>query len=165
MTDAVSGVVVTCLSTLLSDDAWQDFGFVKRPRHGSFFQNFRPTWKIDLENKVIQEMLSTLTAAHVLADRITSEDIPRIIAAYTARADLVASLGYSSRDESAQHLAERIACYRKTPLADWHIVIAKRIAPNSIPDKKLSARVLIGCVRFSIHISHMIPILRENVQP
>jgi hypothetical protein len=162
MSDALGNVVATCLSMLLSNEAWQDFGFAKCPRHGRFFERFRPAWKSDLEKKLIQEMLSAFTVVHALADRIAYEDIPSVIAAYTERPDVVTALGYSTRDEFVQHLSERIAHYRRTPHDDWHTLIANRIDPNSIPDKTLSAGVLVGCVRFSINVRAMILVLRRS---
>jgi hypothetical protein len=162
MSDAVSDVVTTCLTTVLSDEPWQDIGFAKRPRSGAFLQRFRPTWKSDLERRVTQELLVIFTAAHSVAGRVTSDDIPSVIAAYTASADVVAALGYSYRDESVRHLTEAIAQYCRTPVRDWHGLIAKRIATNSIPDKKLSARLLVGCVRLSQNLENMILILTRG---
>jgi hypothetical protein len=159
--DSVNNVAATCLGSLLKDEPWQDLGFAKRPRHGKFFERFRPKWKNELENKAVQEILATFTAAYALASRITSEDIPSVIALYTAKADLVTALGYSSRDEAARHLSERIAQYCRTPTADWHALIVKQIDPSSIPNKKLSANILVGCIRFTRNAGMMIHALEK----
>ena len=162
ISDAVSDVVATCLGSVLSNEAWQDIGFANRPRHGAFFQRFRPRWKIDLEKRVTQEMLATFTAAHAIAGRVSSDDIPSVIAAYTARGDVVVALGYSSRPEGVRHLTETITQYCRTPIRDWHTLFMKRIAPDTIPEKKLSARLLIGCIRFSQNLGNMVLILRRD---
>ncbi len=159
---AVSNVVATCLTFVLSDEAWQDIGFPRRPRFGAFFQRFRPKWKTDLENRVTQEILAAVTAAHALAGRITFDEIPRIIAEYTASADLAAALGYSSRNEGRRRLSETIAQYCKTPIRDWNTMIANHMALNAIPDKKVSTRLLFGCIRFSENLGNMVLILRRD---
>jgi hypothetical protein len=162
MSDPTADVVITCFRTVFSDEPWRDIGFAKRPRYGAFFQRFRSAWRTDLEKRTIQEMLATLTAAHVLAGRVSLDDIPTIIAAYTARPDVATALGYSSREESTRHLSQTIAQYCKTPIGDWAGVIAKRLAPASIPDKALSASLLVGCVRFSQNLGSMVLVLRRD---
>jgi hypothetical protein len=162
MSDAVSGVIAICLRTILSNEPWQDIGFAKRPRSGALFRRFRPRWKVDLERRVIQEMLATFTAAHAVAGRVAPDEISRIIAGYTARDDVVVALGYQSRAEGVRHLTESIAQYCGAPTKDWHSIIAARVAPSSIPDKKLSARLFVGCIRFSQNLSNMIFILRRS---
>lgn len=160
--DTVSDVVAACLTIVLSDEAWRDIGFARRPRLGAFFQRFRPTWKTDLENRATQEILAAVTAAHAVAGRVTSDDIPKVIDAYTASADLATALGYSSRDEGARHLSEVITQYCKTPIRDWHALIANHIAPNAIPDKKLSARLSFGCIQFSQNLGSMVLTLKQR---
>jgi hypothetical protein len=159
--DSVNNVAATCLGSVLKDEPWQDLGFAKRPRHGKFFERFKPKWKNELENRAVQELLATFTAAYALASRITSEDIPFVIAAYTAKTDLVTALGYSTRNEAVQHLSKRIAQYCRTPTADWHALIVKRIDPSSIPIKKLSANILVGCIRFARNVGMMIHVLEK----
>jgi hypothetical protein len=159
--DAISNVVLTCLEILLSDEAWRDIGFTRRPRIGALFQRFRPAWKVNLENRVAQTMLAALTAAHATAGKFSYDNVPEVIAAYTGRPDMAAQLGYASPDEGVRHLSQSVAEYLRTPVGDWHILIARQIAPNIIPDKKLSARILFGCVRFSEVVTMMVLHLRK----
>lgn len=133
--DTVSKVAVTCLQTLLSDKAWQDIGYSRRPRIGAFFQRFRPAWKVNLENRIAETMLAALTAAHAVAGRITYSQVSEVIAWYVGQADLARTLGYTSPDECFLHLSNSIAEYRETPVGDWLDVIFRQMAPNSIPDK------------------------------
>jgi hypothetical protein len=160
MSDAVRGVAATCLGTVLRDEPWQDIGFPKRPRHGEIFQGLRPAWKVALEKAVLQEMLAAFTAAYVLAGRITPDDTPQVIAVYTANADIIKDLGFSSREESVQNLNERITQYCATPLVDWYTTIAERITSMPIPDKKLAASLLVGCIQFSENLGNMVLALR-----
>ena len=89
---------------VLSDEPWRDIGFSKRPRYGKFFQRFRARWKTDLEKRTLQEMLAAFTAAYVVAGRVSSDKVLSIVGAYTARADILTALGYSSREEGVRDL-------------------------------------------------------------
>jgi hypothetical protein len=161
MTDTIKSVAAACLGAVLMDEPWIDFGFTKRPRYGSFFQTLRPTWKRDLEKTVAQQILATFTAAYVIAGYISSKEIPQVIAAF-AMADLTA-LGYRSNDEGVTHLTKMIAQYHNTPVGYWYGVIAKQIDPMSIPDKKLSAAVTVGCIQYAENIDNMILVLRQKL--
>jgi hypothetical protein len=156
-----SNVAVTCLKILLSDEAWRDIGFTRRPRVGALFQRFRPAWKVNLENRVAQTMLAALTAAHATAGKISYDSVPEVIAAYTGRPDMAAQFGYASPDEGIRHLSQLVAEYLETPVGDWHILIATQIGSNMIPDKKQSARILFGCIKFSEVVKMMVVHLRS----
>lgn len=148
MKDSDNTVVATCLGMLLTDEPWQDFGFSKRPKYGAYFQRFRPKWKVDLEQRIVQEMLAVFTAAYVVAGRVPSGNTPNIISAYLEKTDVVKALGYVSRDEGVQRLTQSIAKYQVLPIREWHTLILERVNPTSIPDKKFSARLLLGCIHF-----------------
>ena len=118
-----------------------------------------------MEDRVIQEMLATLTAAHVLAGRISAEDVPSVVAAWAERAAVITSLGYLSGEEGTEHLTQSITKYLQTPVTEWHLQILKRIAPTSVPDKKLSARLMVGSILFAQHVGDMIPVLKRQAAP
>jgi hypothetical protein len=120
-------------SRVLPDEPWQDLGFSKRPRSGAYFQRFRPRWKVDLEKRILQEMLVVFTATYVVADRISSSNIPNVISAYLEKSDIVKALGYVSRDEGVQHLTRSIAKYRDSPIREWHTLILERVNPTLYP--------------------------------
>jgi hypothetical protein len=147
---------------LLTNEPWQDLGFSKRARSGAYFQRFRPRWKVDLEKRILQEMLVVFTAAYVVADQISSSNIPNVISAYLEKSDIVKALGYVSRDEGVQHLTRSIAKYRDSPIREWHTLILERVNPTSIPDKQLSARLLLGCIRFAQNAGGMVLNLRSH---
>jgi hypothetical protein len=75
MQDSDNTVAATCLGMLLTDEPWQDFGFSKRPKHGAYSQRFRSTWKVELERRILQEMLAVFTAAYVVSGRVPSGKI------------------------------------------------------------------------------------------
>ena len=158
----VAAVAARCLNTVLMDEAWQDFGFAKRPRVGTLFQRFRPKWKFDLEKAVIQEMLPSLSAVHVLAEKMSTRELRTLVEFYTANEDVTGAMGYSSPAEAARHLLQRIAQYGKTPVGEWHNLMAQRIDPLSIPEIKLAGKVMVGCVQFSQNLGNMMLILRDS---
>jgi hypothetical protein len=162
MTDAIQELVVTCFSMVMSDEPWQDLGFSKRPRYGAFFQRFRSGWKVQLEKKALQEMLATFTAAHVLAGVVASDDIPKIVATYTVRPDVVRSLGYSSKEEGVGHLNTSIAKYLAAPPDEWSVLLTNRLDPRSVPDKKASARLFVGCAQFGTNMRRMISVIKHG---
>ena len=105
-------------------------------------------------------MLAALTAAHVVAGRISHDEMPGVIAKYISRSDLARALGYATPDEGLRRLFEAVDEYCKTPFGDWHLLITNQIAPNTIPDKKLANRILFGCLRFSEVVRTMVTHLK-----
>jgi hypothetical protein len=162
MNDAAKLVFATCLGGIMRDEPWQDFGFVKRPRYGRLFKKLKPPWRTSLENRVLQMMLASFTTAHVLARRINYEEVQGVIVAYATDDDVVAALGYASRQECGRHLIEAIWKFAETPVADWHALILKRVDPLSIPDKELSTLILMGCARYAENMNRMISGLKET---
>ena len=69
MSDAVNKVGAYCLAAALMDEPWQDLGFRRRPKHGRFIQRFRPSWKVALEKRVLQQIIAVFTAVHVKRGR------------------------------------------------------------------------------------------------
>jgi hypothetical protein len=107
-------------------------------------------------------MLAVFTAAYVVAERLTPDDIPNIIAIYLQNAEVVKALGYSYSDAASEHLTQSIFGYINLPLRQWHTPIWNRINFIPIPDKKLSARLLVGCIKLSQNIASMTLVLREQ---
>ena len=46
MKDEVRDGVMRCFEAVLTDEAWQNFGFPKRPTYGFLIQKLRPRWKV-----------------------------------------------------------------------------------------------------------------------
>lgn len=162
MRDSVRRVVAQCCRTVLANEPWQDIGFPKRPRRGAFFQRFRPTWKVTLEKKVFQEMLAVFTAAHVAGGAVQGSDISEVVEAYTATPELVRALGFESRDHARRHLSESIETYVRTPSRQWSAVLCSRIDPNSVPDRAVGARLLLGCAQFGLNVEGMVNVIRRG---
>jgi len=154
--DIISRVGMTCLRALRSDGAWQKIGYSKRPRVGSFFQRFRPAWKVNLDIRVAETMLAALTAAHAAAGKIRYDQASEVVAWYIVQADLARMLGYATPDECFWHLSNSIAEYRETPVEAWSDLIFRQMAPNAIPDRKFRDQVLPGCIRFSEIVKKMV---------
>ncbi len=162
MREVVRGVVATCFQTVLRDEPWQDFGFRKRPTYGTLIQKLRPTWKIELEKRILKEMVIVLTAAHVVAGVLPRDDIEHVVNAYTSTPDLARSLGYSSRNEALVHLRESIGEYVLSSPDEWSVMLFTRMDPNSLPNKKTAARVVVGCAKFGMDAQNMVRILRQR---
>lgn len=161
MQESVRRVIGTCLQTILLDEPWQDFGFRKRPRYGAIIQKLRPSWRVALEKAVLTQMLSAITAAHIVAGVVGQEDMEEIITFYTATPELVRAFGYQSRVEARRHLEKSVEQYVETPVEQWSSVLASRIGLKAIPDSSTATRVLAGCVRFSMTVQRMIDLLKQ----
>jgi hypothetical protein len=162
LTDSPKVVAAACLSMILENEPWQDFGFSKRPKYGAFFARFRSKWKIDLENRILQEMLAVFTVAYVVADRLTIDDIPNVISVYLQNTDIVKALVYASREDGVEHLTRSIINYRELPLREWQGPMWERIGSIPMLDRKRSARLLLGCIRFRQNVETMVLFLRDK---
>jgi hypothetical protein len=164
MDSAVTEAVTDCLHTVQLDEPWQDFGFPKRPRYGVWFQRFRPKWRLDLEKTVLQQMLSVLTAAYVIAGKLPKESIDISVAAYLANVDVsVYSLGFSSQADGASRLKEAIEEYASSLPERWPEILCTHIRPDLLPDKKLAARLFLGCTKFGTSTQDMINVLKVPI--
>lgn len=159
----VREVAATCLRTALTNEPWQDLGFSKRPRYGAYFQRFRPKWRVTIENKVLKELVIVFTAAHVVAGAATPDDITEIVAFYASRADMVHSMGYMSQHDATQHMTVSIRQYLGSSPSQWHTLLFQRLDPASLPDKKMRARLVVGCVQFGRSLQNMVVILHRGI--
>jgi hypothetical protein len=148
------------------DEPWQDFGYAKRPKYGAVIQKLRPKWKVELEKTILKEMVIMLTAAHVVARVVDPNNLEHLASAYAGTKDfpdMCRHLGYTSRDEASIHLRESITEYVNSPLDKWSGILFTRIDPNSLPDKKIAARLVAGFVKFSLTVQDMVGILRSGI--
>lgn len=162
MKESIRGVVATCCHTILMDEPWQDLGFPKRPRYGSFFQRFRPEWKVAIEKRVVQEMLAAVTAVHIVGGAVSKSDVHDIVDAYTSLPEVVAALGYGSAEEAGQRLHDAIEKYIVEPTDRWPALLTLRIDPNSLPERAVAARLLVGCVQFGMNLQRMVNVVRQR---
>jgi hypothetical protein len=164
VSESVKNVCARCAHDALLDDPWQDLGFSRRPRRGFVFSRFLPAWKVDLEKRVLQELLIAFTAAHAVAGWITADEMPRVVSVYTSTADLLRALGYSSREQAADHLTHSIAAYSQERPNRWGTLLCSRLSPLAIPDKHLSGRICVGCVRFGLNLESMVAGLQSALK-
>ena len=162
MEEAIVRVVATCCQTVLNDEPWQEFGFPRRPKYGALFKKLRPSWKIEIEDTVLKEMVIVLTAAHVVAGVVSLQDIALLVDMYTLAPELVRTFGYASRNEAVIHLGESIEQYAETFLDQWCSTLVTRIYSMSVPNKKFAARLVVGFVRFGTTAQNMIEILKQQ---
>jgi hypothetical protein len=157
---AVTEVVATCLRTVLNDEPWEDFGFPKRPRYGSWVQSFRPKWRVEVEKTVLQQMLCVLTAAYVVSGKLPKDSISLSAGMYTSNVDVAAALGFPSREEGASRLKETIEEYVLSSPDQWPEILHAHIRPDLLPDQKLGARLFLGCTQFGTSAKNMIGVLQ-----
>lgn len=159
-------VAAAVLQVALRDEAWQDLGFAGRPKHGSFFQRFRPEWRVCLEKSVLKQMVAVLTAAHVAARVVREQQVPDVVRLLVdgpgGMPPLWPALGYTSRAEAMQDLLLSINAYARCPPANWGAELNDRLDPASVPDETLAGRLFLGVARFSLTAQDMIPILRAQ---
>lgn len=162
MKGSVRSVVATCCRTILMDEPWQDLGFPKRPRYGSLFQRFRPAWKVAVEKRVVQEMLAALTAVHIVAGAVPEDEVSDIVDAYTSFPEVAEALGYASTEEAKQRLRGAIEKYVAEPTDRWSALLARRVDPNSLPERADAARLLVGCAQFGLNLQRMVNVVRQR---
>lgn len=160
MDSAAREALAICLGTVLKDEPWQDFGFRKRPRYGAWFQRFRAKWRVELEKRVLQEMLSALTAAYIVSGKLPKNFAERAANVYTANVGIAAALGFSSQDQGALQVKHAIDEYVSSPPEQWSQILYARIRPDTLPDKELGAKLFLGCAQFGDTAKNMIEVLK-----
>jgi len=156
-------VAVSCLQLILADEPWVDLGYPKRPRYGKIIQRFRAPWKVNLEKKILQEMLSAFTAMYLIAGEENFENLASIISVYTSNLELAESLGYSSCGQAVNELTRVITKYYQTNLQDWGPLMFQRLSECPIHDEQLNVKLMFGCINFSGTLKHMIIPLKNNI--
>ena len=146
--DAVAGVISDAFMTVCDDDAWRILGFKRRPRGGWLLQKLRRRWKVELENKALREMISLVVAAYVSADVLTADTVNTVAAQCTSTPKLVRAFGYESKDTAETDLCASLQAYINVPAERWPALLLHRLDPAQLPDKELTARLVVGCARF-----------------
>ena len=65
------------------------------------------------------------------------------------------------QDEAERRLNEAIEKYVNEP-DRWPALLAQRIDPNSIPDRALAARLVVGCAQFGTNLQRMVSVVRQR---
>ena len=146
----------------LKNEPWLDTGYGKRPRCGALFQRFRPTWRVALENSLLREMIGIFTAAYMLAEVIEERDDFQDLINLYASTQLFPTFGFSSRADAFTYFRESIREYWETEPSNWPSVLARRVGFTRIPDQKLSAKLMVGSIRFAMSVETMVLVLRQQ---
>jgi hypothetical protein len=86
-----------CVLWALEDETWQDLGFRRRPKRGSFFVPFVPRWKIDLEHLIYRELTFLSLSSQILIRKLSQSDIDSLSIYYgsnTLTPTLYETFGY-----------------------------------------------------------------------
>jgi len=161
MDPAVTQVSTTCLNTVLKDEPWRTFGFPRRPRNRAWIQRFRAGWRVELEREVLQQMLSVVTAAYVVAGKIPRGSIGLCATAYTSNADFAIAFGFSSQAEGSARMNKAIEKYVSSPPEQWPHILRANIRPELSRDKKFASRLSFGCVKFGTLVKNIIGVLNS----
>jgi hypothetical protein len=146
---------------VLQDESWRDLGFKRRPRHGAIFNRLRPHWKVTLEDKVLQEILSIFSAAYIVA-KAAGWDLQRqLVKIYLATPELVAAFGYDSRMAGVSALTDSMNEFVSAAPRQWDQILLRHLSALKVPDRRMWARLTVGCIQFSRNVEHMIVVLRE----
>ena len=168
-TDMSDNVFRTTAATILrmsiEDEPWVDVGYGKRPKHGSFFhQHFRPKWRRDLEDSLLREIVSMFTAAYLLAGVVRQTDLDMVIELYVDgnTGNLFRTFGLLSRTDALSYFSDAIREYHAAGPSEWASILARRIGVTHLPDRGLSARLLVGSVRFAMSVDAMVFVLSRQ---
>ena len=172
MTDNVLRSAAGILGTVLKNEPWLDIGYGKRPKYGTFFRNFRPKWRVDLEDSLLKEMTSIFTAAYVLAGVLEEEDLDQVINVYVdgptdgpgITSGPFRTFGFLSRKDALTYFDEAIREYIEPGPSNWSGILTRRIGITRIPDQKLSAKLMGGSIRFTQTVEGMVLALRLQHQ-
>ena len=156
MSDVELRVAGRALQAMLSNEPWEDLGIGKRPKVGKFFQRFRPTWRVELEHRIAQEMLAMFSAAFLLAEDISVESAATLAAIYTSTPDASTAFGFATQSAGETHLTASIENYMKLNTSGWPASLARRLDLASLPDGKLRARLMVGVIKLCSNIDSMI---------
>ena len=159
----VEQVCLVLWQSLLHEGSWTTLGFPERPKVGSFFNRFRPSWRVQLEERVSLEILGLVGAAHLKGGKIAVSEVPALVAMVVQRRAWE-SLGSSSQQEAEQLLASRMLAYAEADVTGWPGMLESGLDFQSIPDRVLWASLAIGVERFPGLLEPLIGRLRARYQ-
>ena len=164
MNDNVRLSAPRVLQWSISNDSWLNIGYGKRPKYGAIFRRFRPKWRVDIEDSILREMVSIFTAAHVLAGILEVNNLDEIIDIYVdgfgSATGLFHTFGFLSRKDALTHFDEAIREYTEAEPSQWPEILTRRLKITRIPDRKLSAKLMVGSIRFAMGAQDMALLLK-----
>lgn len=162
MKENVQEALRVCLQTIMLDEPWQDLGFPQRPKYGSLIQKLRPAWKVRLEKILLQQMLSVLTSAYIVAGVVDRDDLGGMVDFYANAPGAYTALGYTSPHEAKDSLQGSISDYVATSTKKWAAKLVSTVDVSSIPVRATAASIAVGCVKFISNIEGMIGLLARQ---
>jgi len=148
MEDLVAQIADNCFRLVMADGSWEAIGFGRRPRRGLIWRFTTPAWKVALEDRVHRELLVIFSAAHVGAFGSTRDELLRSLVKFYWGVDG----RFGQIFPSAEACQKAINEYLGAPCAEWHKLLCDHLEVFTVPDKKLSARLLVGCVQFAMNV-------------
>ena len=170
------------LKMSIADDTWVNVGYGKRQKIGRLVNLlFRPKWRRDLEDSLLREIVSILTAAYLLAGLVRQTNIDVVIEVYVdgTGGDLFRTFGFLSRSEALSYFSDAIREYHEAarPLEadadvtgdaisrvvrEWASILWRRIEAAQLPDRGLSAQLFGGSARFALTVKDMLFLLKRQ---
>lgn len=143
----------------LHDEPWRDLGFKRRPKYGAFFQRFRSKWKVELETKVGNELISIFCSVYFAAGILQKTQLDEHVLLFTSYASqnrgVLRSMEFDTPDDLVAFFRESIVTYINTPTKEWHIPFLSRCKVDTVPIK-VHAKLVVGAIRFGEIIEAMI---------
>ena len=165
MTDNVLRTASAILNMSIADEPWLDIGYGRRPKHGVFFnQYFRAKWRRRLEDALLREIVSILTAVYRLAGVVGQRDLDLVTELYVDgnTGGLFRTFGFSSRTDAIAYFGDAIREYHEAEPSEWSGILTRRIRITRLPDHGLSAKLMVGSVRFTMNAARMVLVLRQQ---
>lgn len=158
MKEEVKQALGSCVSLVFSDHAWRFWGFPKRPKHGAFWDKFRPKWLVEFEQKLTAEIITTNAAAYVVGGVLDEDCVDELARFLTTEPRVGDFIGYSSSSQ----LREDILEYAEASVDDWPTILMERLSIDKIEDKNLAASVLVGCAQYTAVATIAIDLARRD---
>lgn len=154
------------LDTVLRDEPWQDFGFPRRPKYGAVVQRLRPAQSVQLEKRLLQEMIVLQCAAYIRANVLSESDLSVLIDLLVDGSDESLGLwqcyGLDSPGGAKEHLLRGVYEYLAESEGKWTMILMSRLRLTELQDAKLVARLTLGCIQFVDTIHAMIHLLKHG---
>jgi hypothetical protein len=166
---AIGESQATANRSMLLDEIWQDFGYRKRPKYGAIVQKWRRQWKVELEKAILREIFVSTIALFVLAKKIKLADVPSVIEFVDEVMDrdlanefYFSPLGYTSRDEAVADAVNMAEEYCREDSKRWASIWIRRLAVGKIPNDKVKARILAGCVKHAVTMPVVLRVIADT---
>ena len=157
--DELAFVGVTFFIT--EDKYWQLLGYPKAPSHGFFFNNFRSSWKVELEQRLAIQLLALGSACFISAGCVSHQYIVRRFAG-SEELYLHRVCGLDSHVHFMTKLSSRLQELQTANPVDWHHIIVKNIDLNQVEDSKLQAKMFVSIAQLPFILPRLIANIKST---